>query len=113
MRASISCPTGGKVVSFQLPTDAATVAKCWKLLIRMECPHCGELHTAPFKDPYVDGLLNGVGTMPQTSFFSMLPDAPKRKVRHAEHVVIRDNTERRRWSTTAMASIGHRERTHI
>jgi hypothetical protein len=73
MRASISCPAGGGSISFELATDAATVAKCWKLLIRMQCPHCAELHAVPFKDAYVDGVLAGVGTMPQASFFAMLP----------------------------------------
>ena len=86
MRASISCPTAGKVVSFDLPTDAATVAKCWSLQIRIACPHCGALHAAPFKDAYVDGVLAGVGTMPQNSFFTNLPDAPQRKMKHAEPI---------------------------
>jgi hypothetical protein len=88
MRASISCPTAGKVVSFELPTDAATVAKCWRLLVRIQCPHCGKLHAAPFKHAFVNGVLTGVGTPPQTTFFRNLPDAPRRKAKHAREVVL-------------------------
>jgi hypothetical protein len=44
------------------------------------------LHAAPFKDAYVDGVLAGVGAVPQNSFFTNLPDAPKRKMKHAESI---------------------------
>lgn len=116
MRASIPCPTAGKAVSFELPTDAATVAKCWRLRIRMECPHCGKLHSIPFNRAYADGVLTGVSTMPQPSFFTNLPDSTKRKVKPAREIALSSkdkNTEQVRCSTTAMASIDRRERTHI
>jgi hypothetical protein len=116
MRASIACPTAHKAVSFELPTDAATVAKCWKLQIQLECPHCGERHAAPFKDAYADGVLTGASTMPPASFFTNLPDAPKRKVKHAREIALSSNdknTEQVRCSTTATASIGRRKRTPI
>jgi hypothetical protein len=88
MRASISCAAAGKVVSFELPTDAATVAKYWRSVIRVRCPHCGALHAVPFKAAYADGVLSGVGTMPQTSVLAMLSDARKRKVKHARDMIL-------------------------
>jgi hypothetical protein len=58
-------------------------------------------------------VLTGASTMPQASFFTNLLDAPKRKVKHARETSRDNNTEPVRCPTTAMASIGNRERTHI
>jgi hypothetical protein len=44
-------------VSFQVMTDAKTVAESWRKFIRLQCPHCENRHAIPFKQVYIDGVL--------------------------------------------------------
>jgi hypothetical protein len=74
MRASISCPTTGEVVTFEVMTDAKTVAESWRKFIRLQCPHCEDRHAIPFKEVYIDGVLTNFRA-DSTSMFQM-PVAP-------------------------------------
>ena len=56
MRASFKCPGSGQVVSFEVATDAQTVAKSWKMFIRLQCPHCDDRRAIPFREVYIDGV---------------------------------------------------------
>jgi hypothetical protein len=60
MRASIKCPSTGQVVSFEMATDAQTVAKSWKMFIRLQCPHCDDRHAIPFREVYIDGVFTSL-----------------------------------------------------
>jgi hypothetical protein len=80
MRASITCPSTGEVVTLSVQTDAATVTKAWKQFIRMQGPHCDERHAIPYKDVYIDGVLANL-TDSNLTMFTMLPDVPKQWVK--------------------------------
>jgi hypothetical protein len=75
MRASITCPSTGKVVAFEVKIDAKTAAASWKKFVRMQCPHCSGRHAIPYKEVYVDGVLANLAVSNHT-MFTMLPDAP-------------------------------------
>jgi len=60
MRASIACPSTGKVVTIEIMTDAQTVAASWRKFIRFKCPRCEDRHAIPFKEVYVDGVLTSL-----------------------------------------------------
>jgi hypothetical protein len=75
MRASIACPSTGKVVAFEVMTDAGTVATSWNKFIRMQCPHCSGRHAIPYKEVYIDGVLTNL-TASNHTMFTMLPDVP-------------------------------------
>ena len=79
MRASIPCPRTGEEVTFDLPTDAPTVSKCWRRFVRPKCPHCGDRHAVAFRDAYVDGVLTSLGAGGPHSMFTLLPEPPKPK----------------------------------
>jgi hypothetical protein len=76
MRASISCPTTGKVVTFEVMTDAKTVAKSWRKFIRLRCPHCEDRHAIPFKEVYIEGVL--ADFIPESNGMFQMPVAPQR-----------------------------------
>jgi hypothetical protein len=75
MRASIACPSTGKVVTIEVMTDAETVAESWKKFIRFKCPRCEDLHAIPYREAYIDGVLTNL-TASNHTMFTML-DAPK------------------------------------
>ena len=76
MRARITCPSTGEIVTFNIETDAATVTKSWKQFIRMQCPHCNERHAIAYKDVYIDGVLANL-TAANYTMFTMLPAVSK------------------------------------
>jgi hypothetical protein len=80
MRASITCPTTGVAVVFEIDTDTAALVKSWRKAIRMPCPKCSEQHTVPFKDAYVAGVLAAFSSGPR-SMFTDLPVVAKRGVK--------------------------------
>jgi hypothetical protein len=80
MRANITCPSTGLVVTFSVDIDAAAVTKSWKQFIRMRCPHCNERHAIPYKDVYIDAVLANL-TASNHTMFTMLPEAPKPRVK--------------------------------
>jgi hypothetical protein len=88
MRASIRCPSSGEAVTFEVMTDARTVAESWKKFIRLKCPHCEDRHAIPFKEVYIDGVLASF-TPEHTGMFQMLaaPPKPGRKQEGASSVV--------------------------
>jgi phage FluMu protein Com len=68
MRASIACPSTGKVVTIEIMTDAQTVAESWRKFIRFKCPRCKDRHAIPFKEVYVHSLLTSLHSEPAGMF---------------------------------------------
>jgi hypothetical protein len=73
MRASITCPSTGKVVAVEVKIDAQTAAASWNKFVRMRCPHCSDRHTVPYKEVYIDGVLTNLSVSNNSMFTITAP----------------------------------------
>ncbi|MEA2879189.1 MAG: hypothetical protein QOF14_4385 [Hyphomicrobiales bacterium] len=59
MHTSIRCPKTREAIPIDLKDGRADVVQGWHESFNLKCPHCGELHTAKYRDLYVAGVLSG------------------------------------------------------
>jgi hypothetical protein len=52
------CPNTKQRASTGIETDARTLQMSWSKKLKINCPHCGEVHESSIRDVYVDGALD-------------------------------------------------------
>jgi predicted RNA-binding Zn-ribbon protein involved in translation (DUF1610 family) len=50
---SFTCPNTGRQSLTRVETDTASLATAWKKTLRIECPHCGEVHRVAVREAYI------------------------------------------------------------
>jgi hypothetical protein len=50
---SFTCPTTRRQSLTRVETDTASLATAWKKTLRVECPHCGEVHRVSVREAYI------------------------------------------------------------
>ena len=64
MQTSITCPTTGASLGFELPGDDATLANYWQGDLRIACPLCEAVHSVAYRSAYVAGVMAEFSCMP-------------------------------------------------
>jgi hypothetical protein len=58
-----TCPGTGKLVEYEVPSDAAAVQQFWSRRLDLTCPHCRELHHFAYREGFIEGVL--AASLPQ------------------------------------------------
>ena len=48
-----TCPTTHRRAPTRIKTDPNSLAAAWKKTLKVECPHCGEVHRISVREAYV------------------------------------------------------------
>jgi len=48
-----TCPATRRRAPTRVETDAISLAAAWKKTLKVECPHCGEMHRVSVRDAYI------------------------------------------------------------
>lgn len=48
-----TCPTTHRRAPTRVETDPKSLAAAWKRTLKVECPHCGEMHRVTVRDAYI------------------------------------------------------------
>ncbi len=48
-----TCPTTHRRAPTRIETDPNSLAAAWKKTLKVECPHCGEMHRISVREAYV------------------------------------------------------------
>ena len=64
-KLQFTCETTGRLVTYELPSDATTVKDLWSRRLMLNCPHCGHVHGFAFRPAFIRGALEirGPGAM--------------------------------------------------
>ena len=54
---SFTCPTTRRQSLTRVETDTASLATAWKKTLRVECPHCGEVHRVSVREAYIASVI--------------------------------------------------------
>jgi hypothetical protein len=54
---TVTCPKTGETIATGIPTDAETLAKNWGGEVSVPCPSCGETHSFPLRDTFLQQAL--------------------------------------------------------
>jgi hypothetical protein len=58
-----TCPTTHRRAPTRVEMDPKSLAAAWKTTLKVECPHCGEMHRVSVRDAYIAFALHD-GTDP-------------------------------------------------
>jgi hypothetical protein len=64
-KLQFTCETMGRLVTYELPSDATTVKDLWSRRLMLNCPHCGHVHGFAFRPAFIRSVLEirGPGAM--------------------------------------------------
>jgi hypothetical protein len=48
-----TCPTTHRRAPTRIETDPNSLAAAWKKTLKVECPHCGEVHRISVREAYI------------------------------------------------------------
>ena len=48
-----TCPTTHRRAPTRVEIDPKSLAAAWKRTLKVECPHCGEMHQVTVRDAYI------------------------------------------------------------
>ena len=52
------CPNTSALINTGVETDAPSLAAAWKSALRVNCPHCNEVHEIRVSEAYLDEVLS-------------------------------------------------------
>jgi len=52
-----TCETTGRLVTYELPSDATTVKDLWNRRLMLNCSHCGHVHGFAFRPAFIRNAL--------------------------------------------------------
>jgi hypothetical protein len=52
------CPKTNQQASTGIETDVESLSASWKAMLKVNCPHCGEVHEISVRDTYINGALS-------------------------------------------------------
>jgi rRNA maturation protein Nop10 len=53
-----NCPKTNHRARTGIKTDVQSLCASWKATLKVNCPHCGEVHEISVRDTYIDGALH-------------------------------------------------------
>lgn len=54
-----TCPTTQRRAPTCVETDPKSLAAAWKKVLKVECPHCGEVHAISVRQAYIAFAVHG------------------------------------------------------
>jgi hypothetical protein len=52
------CPKTNQKAPTGIERDVQSLGAAWKTTLKVNCPHCGEVHEISVRDTYLDGVLS-------------------------------------------------------
>ena len=52
-----NCPKTNQQVPTGIGTDVQSLRASWKTTVKVNCPHCGEVHEMSVRETYLEGVL--------------------------------------------------------
>ena len=53
-----TCPKTNQRASTGIETDVQSLSASWKVTLKVNCPHCGEVHEISVRKTYINGALS-------------------------------------------------------
>jgi hypothetical protein len=50
---SFTCPKTNQQAPTGIETDVQSLSAFWKAMVKVNCPHCGEIHKIPVRERYI------------------------------------------------------------
>ena len=54
------CPKTDQQAPTGIETDVQSLSAAWKVMLKVNCPHCGEVHEVSVRETYIDAALSDV-----------------------------------------------------
>jgi hypothetical protein len=51
------CPKTSQQAPTGIATDLQSLSASWKAVLKVSCPHCGEIHDVSVREAYINGAL--------------------------------------------------------
>jgi phage FluMu protein Com len=52
-----TCPKTNQRASAGIETDVQSLSASWKAVLKVNCPHCGDVHKISVRETYINGAL--------------------------------------------------------
>jgi hypothetical protein len=52
-----TCPKTNQRAPAGIETDVQSLGACWKAVLKVNCPHCGDVHETSVRETYINGAL--------------------------------------------------------
>ena len=52
------CPRTNQQAPTGIETDVQSLSASWRAILRVDCPHCGEVHEISVRETYINGALD-------------------------------------------------------
>jgi hypothetical protein len=53
-----TCPKTSRQAPTGIETDVQSLSASWKVMLKVKCPHCGEVHEISVRETYINGALS-------------------------------------------------------
>jgi hypothetical protein len=53
-----TCPKTNQQAPTGIKTDPQSLAAVWKAILKVTCPHCGDMHEISVRETYLNGALS-------------------------------------------------------
>jgi hypothetical protein len=53
-----TCPKTNQLAPTGIETDVQSLSAVWKATLKLNCPHCGEMHEVSVRETYLNGALD-------------------------------------------------------
>ena len=54
----VQCPNTFALINTGVETDAASLAVAWSSALRLDCPHCNEVHEVRVREAYLQDVMS-------------------------------------------------------
>ena len=55
-----TCPNTSRKASTGVEMDVQSLRQYWKLTLKLDCPHCDEVHDVRVREAYLDSAVEGL-----------------------------------------------------
>jgi phage FluMu protein Com len=68
-----TCPKTNQLAQTGVETDVQSLSAAWKATLKVNCPHCGEMHEISVRDEYINGALDDAADQLRQVILGRLP----------------------------------------
>jgi hypothetical protein len=68
-----TCPKTNQIAPTGIETDVQSLSAAWKATLKVNCPHCGEMHEISVRDTYINGALDDAADQLRQVILGRLP----------------------------------------
>jgi hypothetical protein len=68
-----TCPKANQQAPTGIETDVQSLSAAWKATLKVNCPHCGEMHEISVRDTYINGALDDAADQLRQVILGRLP----------------------------------------